>query len=917
MTTVGPGSAVPATWLIAWRDLIGDWRRSLLVLVLIMVPMAVLMSVLIVTTSLRPTPREHAEVTLGQAAGALVPTGCAPQIGVLEVGCGPDMSEVTPATLDQIVAAAPEGQHVVVEHQGRTVVEVDSVPIQVRGVVTDAADPLMRGRYDLREGTWPTGDEVLVNPVLADRGATVGGTVRIGGADYRVSGIVHAYQGHWASAVRRPVLVLRPHHPAATFDTDLFGTGTMVHLAGGVPDRTEYPQWNAQGIGVLDRSRMLAMPHPDRAGVDLIGNNSTLVIVGGALLLVMSVLVAGAALAVGARRKERTLALLSATGASPRALRTIFLVEGLVVGAGAAVAALGTGVAASAGVLALVPVLGWGWVFGLHLPWPWLLGGLLVSMLAGALAALVPGMRVAHADPARALRERHRAARPVVALVGLALAGLAVAMTASTALWVDRLRETHDLDRGALLQAAVLLGVAALLAVAGVLLGIPLILRWVSAVPSWLPLGWRLAARDLGRARHRTVPVTAAIVAAAMVAGATLVFTTYIVDRQQANHFWTARPGEVLVDLQPRPDRPALPTEVSTRDAGAVVAAVDAIVPVTAHRVMSTPRNLIAEDSYVDIRHPDENECPPAEQGNPSSTDWRCRPTPQPTMHAYPSIVIGDASLVEPLAGATPTTAMQHHLDSGGVITFHRQYVDAGGRVTLESRTAPECTDGECGRPTRTVLGSGPALVVPPEGLWAPTVLVSEATARSWGLVTEDRPPQAVVWMDLARTPSAAEADRIRAAAVSGAGGQLYMPVMVERGPEDLTAVPWLVSGASAALLLVVVGITTALAMTERRRDEEVLGVLGAAPRIRRGMAGAQAACLAVVGAVLGTGLGAYLSAATIRTLEGGLPRLTLPLIGLVVGVPLLAWGVGWLLSPGRAGLQGSGAWRLQARQAG
>ncbi|MGM7671039.1 FtsX-like permease family protein [Microbacterium sp. A93] len=117
----------------------------------------------------------------------------------------------------------------------------------------------------------------------------------------------------------------------------------------------------------------------------------------------------------------------------------------------------------------------------------------------------------------------------------------------------------------------------------------------------------------------------------------------------------------------------------------------------------------------------------------------------------------------------------------------------------------------------------------------------------------------------------------------------------------DRFPVQWLVAGLVGLLVISVAGLTTGLALADARRDHAVLSSVGAPPGTRKSMAAAQT----FTGALLGTALGVPVGA--IAVVGIGLidlysaawipwPQLAV----LVLGVPVLAAVLTWLVVPGR-----------------
>ena len=111
----------------------------------------------------------------------------------------------------------------------------------------------------------------------------------------------------------------------------------------------------------------------------------------------------------------------------------------------------------------------------------------------------------------------------------------------------------------------------------------------------------------------------------------------------------------------------------------------------------------------------------------------------------------------------------------------------------------------------------------------------------------------------------------------------------------------WGLTGLMGLIVITVAGITTGLALADARRDHTVLSSIGANPGTRKSMAAAQTFTASLLGTVLGVPVGA-LAVIGIGLVQDGeaawvpWPQLAL----LVVGVPLLAAAITWLVVPGR-----------------
>src|SRR5690606_25241040 len=127
----------------------------------------------------------------------------------------------------------------------------------------------------------------------------------------------------------------------------------------------------------------------------------------GGLAMLEVVLLAGPAFAVGARRRQRDLALVGASGGTPAQLRRIVLADGVVLGLAGAVVGLILGIAAASVSLPLLEeylmqrrVGGWRM-------WPTALAAIAgAAVLTGVLAALIPATTAARQHLVAALAGR-------------------------------------------------------------------------------------------------------------------------------------------------------------------------------------------------------------------------------------------------------------------------------------------------------------------------------------------------------------------------------------------------------------------------------------------------------------------------------------------------------------------------------
>ncbi len=171
----------------------------------------------------------------------------------------------------------------------------------------------------------------------------------------------------------------------------------------------------------------------------------------------------------------------------------------------------------------------------------------------------------------------------------------------------------------------------------------------------------------------------------------------------------------------------------------------------------------------------------------------------------------------------------------------------------------------------------------------APNSLVTAAALRHHGWV-----PARAGWLVESSTPlTPAQITAARQAAAADG-----LTIEVRKTQDDLARLRTIATATGALLALAIVAMTIGLIRSESTRDMRTLTATGASSRTRRAITASTAGALALLGVVLGTA-GAYV--ALIAAFHSDLARLTpapiTDLVLLVVGLPLLAAGAGWLLA--------------------
>ncbi|GAA1587204.1 hypothetical protein GCM10009804_49090 [Kribbella hippodromi] len=744
--------------------------------------------------------------------------------------------------------ALPAGSHIAraVMSTGNIDLRGVGADLTVNVYAGDMADALNQGTYRMDEGRMPAKpDEVALSPALADHlGLKVGGTLTTAaGAKYRIVGLA------------RTVTLSTGRDVFAT--TALADPDAQAEYLLDLPDGTDTAALAAklkpQELFLTTRAELV-----DPVGVPRgpVGADAARILIAGFGVLEL-VLLAGTAFAVVARRQVRELGLVTAAGGTAADVRRVVLAQGLFAGL------LGAGVGLVVGVsVALIGKSWWESATGIlitqwQIPWLQLAGVVAVGLVAGVASALVPAIGAGRRPPLAALAGRFaavtgRARLRLLALV-LVVAGLALSVIGNIRLGValDAARAARlATDPGEVSRVAsasptwpVTLVVAGItLVVAGLVWMLPALVGRVAGLVRGLPLGARMALRDASRHRHRTGPVTAAIMIA--VAGTTALGFA-IVNQSAAkeqNYRPVGLPGEAVLQYYLGDARYS--TELVDR--------VQSLLPVE-HRYQQggvTRYGTKETDGYV-----------PSVSVSP--TDDALKAVDPAYVARY-----GDwgrkaaAALRDGRVVVSPTTPVRDgkvRLSSG----------DRSSRSAVEYPGA--------------VVGS------PPKVAWLEhAALISTDAAKRMGTADVDE-----THFILRRPPT----DQELAAVAQLLGHEDVLKI--ERGyqsPVRNASIGLLVLGATATLLGVAMSVS--LSMSEGRADFSTLAAVGAPPRLRRGLAAAQGWFLGQLGCVLGVAVGA-LYGFTAHTVVGS-PHVVVPwavIAGVAVAVPLFAAVVPYVLT--------------------
>ena len=578
--------------------------------------------------------------------------------------------------------------------------------------------------------------------------------------------------------------------------------------------------------------------------------------VGVVFLLVWTGLIAATGLAVGARRRQRELGLLAASGADPSQLRLAVVAEGALVGL---VGAVGGAVLGAAASMAVQRWFG-GTLFGVPAlrvdllgATPWMLALGLCGFGAAVVAARAAAAGLGRATPNDLLRGRRRAPRPapqwfvlgaIALVVGFGLAELVSLDAGGNSGTSFNVRLTATLVTLAL--GAVTVGLVATVVGAS---------RLLPRLTSRGGLPVRLAGRDLARHGMR-VGASCGAVALTLTAAVGMA-TLFEMDRVTAPKPATESSTTELADGQ----RYLNVFSTGYELVGDQIVQHDPGNDVTAG-LRSDGVDALASAAYF---------APAGLQicADLSGSGAACRATFL--------LVLDDTTMLRP--------EMRDALDAGLPVT-----VGQGGSSlqvdgeTIESFDLP-----------RALLDGDEPSVDGAVGTWTTSmfdpnaVVVSREGAAALGADPSAAPLGTDVFVVVDRDDVGAEA-RVRSALV-GDGLDVMDP-----SPPDRIELWWFVAGGIAFVTLVtlmVVLFALALMRIESRGDDAVLAVVGASPSVARRTQAARAATMVLIAAVPAVAVGWGL-VRVLSTSSGAAPSHAVPvpwwaMAVVLVGLPALA----------------------------
>ncbi|WP_205472626.1 FtsX-like permease family protein [Nocardioides sp. SYSU D00038] len=874
-----------AGWLRGWRVALRLARRealrargrSALMLVMIGLPVLAITAADVVIHTQQVTGVESLERRMGAAEARVTAERDAVDV---EHGFDPDhgssgwASEQGRglATADEVAALLPDGARLVPIREAETFVTTATGGRANVGVLeTDLADDATSGLLTLTSGAWPdAAHEVVVNRALADKGYAVGEVLDLDDDAADAAGAPDAA----APAVEPVVVGIAESAASTSYPVAAGPPGSLVTpeeepsvaswlVADAAVDWTTVRALNGIGATVASRAVITDPPSDDLLPDGALGgsglDSATTAVLALVVVMVLLelVLLAGPAFAVGARRMQRSLALLVASGGTPQQARRAVLASAVVLGSVAAALGVLLGVGLAALAVPLVQRLDSSRFGPFEVPWLQLAGVAGFGLLSAFLAAVVPAVLASRQDVVAVLAGRRADARPSLRspVVGAALLGVGV------------LGSVLGATRGS--GGEMLIAASAVPTVLGMVLLVPVVLALVGRLGRSVPLPLRYALRDAARHRTRTVPAVAAV--AATVTG--VVALGISITSDEAENRETYRPSLAA-------GAGLLTVYAADPDWDALVGAVERVDPdVTTTPVRGVPESWDAGPwSYVEV----------ADTDGVSLRD-------EYGSSLGASVLVGRAvPPALPGVAATDRARAGEVLAAGGVVAF------TDGATGTEPVVVRTVTMDEMGNETARDETELEALLLPAAHRGAgPLAVLSPGAADRAGVAVGK--VGVVVEGDLSEAEEQEIGEQV--AAVSDAAS-----FYVERGyqGDDETLVIQLVlAGLGAVLMLGGTLTATFLALSDARPDLATLSAVGASPRTRRAVAASYALVVGGLGALLGALVGFVPGIAVTYPLTGqyapgGGHFLDVPwlmVLGVVVVLPLLTAALVGVLS--------------------
>lgn len=837
----------------AWRHKL----RSLLVLVLILVPVAASSAALILVPLFTNEPDRIATQQMGAAqvyltSGAAEPVWLSDPVWV-KGGQPRDLVSVEGSAFTAWLPAGTVGDPTLV------------TPLDVAQI--DSNDPLVSSKYPVSQGRRPSlpGEVALAPATMKRLGLGLGDSVQFAMPD--VSAVV---VGELDRGVDCPEC-----------DGALIGSGTVDRPTAPTEGDPFPAQWTSmswteelyvggldpqmidqQGPGIIDRwsatgdPQLMFMTRASWSRPDSNPNIArTWIVAGASFLLLWTGLVAATGLAVGARRRKRDLGLLAANGADPAALRLAVVSEGLVLGAiGSAVGVVVGIIAARLGGPPLAEatslVTGMSW----PTPYAWLVVAWLVGVAAAVAAAWSASVGVTSLTPSQLLRGVRPTPRPAPAWFAV---GAVLFIGGCIGLRAGRSMNRFESGGGVQLSWIVIAG-----SVLALTLGLIAVVVGGTRIAGRLtrsgPTSVRLAGRDLSR---QGIRVAAAAAAVAMTLGGAVAAATWDLANRPSEYELQNRSGFVQGLPSSMYDGGASSVGVMQPEFSQLVDG--RVLPLTATAstadAMASTGATVGMLSMYDAPAGSLERCVPVWDDATQSEVTQCKPA---------TVAVADEQMLS-LQPAEVADALR----AGAMVSpaHWERYQTADGALVDVQQFPMEVWVEDYG----TVDGGA-----------YDAVTMSAATAASYGVDLAAPPKSATVYLGLDGLSAAQRSSA--AAEAASLGFELRVGSWTPTYSSSEVA-PWVYVALAAAvglIALLIVMIALTLVRVESRADDEVLLIAGASPGTSRRVSAARAG-LIVVGAAIPATFAGWFTARIL--INGPAPTPWSAILAALVLLPLIA----------------------------
>lgn len=873
---------------IARRDALRSKGRSALVVAMIALPVLGVTAIDVTYRSTTPTQAEELTAEMG-AADAVFSSS---NIGPAPVEQMPDASNWAPVDESPEVPYAddpvpadvpgtiPKGSRSLTEQSVPATVTTRHGIAPTEIVELRTSDPVVRGKIDLVEGSYPDGkgEVVATTAFLKSTGLGIGSRTTLRGPEqtYTITGTVElpadlAKQALYAD----PGTVIAPWEAAARRDKEVTppqsgDVNWLVRGPAGVGITwSDVLAANKKGVLVLSRQVVLDPPpdseipraaHAGRSFEPEELKISAAMVTVIAMAVLEIVLLAGPAFAVGARRSRRQLGLVGTCGGDRSHIRAVVLAGGAVLGGVGAV----TGVAAGIGLTVVFRPLIESWAtqrFGhLDIRPGELLAIAAIGLVTGVLAALAPAIVAGRQSVLESLTGRRGTRRssrvlPMVGCVAL-VGGVAVAVL------------------GGMTDTTALVAAGSVVAELGLLACVPVVVGFLGRLGTRLPLAPRMALRDAARNRGRTAPAVAAVMAAVAGTMAVATYTTSVSAEHDYDHVPALTPGTVaLVTSGPSDVDQLAPARAAVERTLAVTGERGDFARVWAGSDCSVYSEKENDCGTLELIKPqgEGHDCPLNGPGakklaeslsadahkklmtSPACTDEYISVTALDTGES--KIVVGDTTVLTSYVKLDDPAAAEA-LEAGTPVLLNSAYAK-DGEVTLKAvRTYSEQDkENRKAHPGKAEVTTDRLKVYVAPARYAATpgirMILPQKAADRLGLHTK---PYGTFY-SVTRPPTDAETQSLWST-FSQNGDRVYLQAYSENtGREDVVLL--FLALFAGIVTLGAAAITTGLAKADAEADLTTLSAVGAPPRLRRALSGFQCVVVALTGVVLGTLAGA------------------------------------------------------------